>query len=395
MLFACIFIPRIHVGGIATFYRMDLRLEDLLLALVIILVLGVKKSPAFFPEIPKVEKAFLIFLVTCQISIFSGIFFKTVDKPLMSLLYLIKWFEYFLVFIMTLRLTSGPKEKRFFLWAFFGLGMAVSLYGYAEYFFPFSKAVYPNYYRLFERAPFHGDANHIGGFLSLWIAFFTGLFLSTQDKTRKWLFFAAIIFAFFPLIWTYSRKSYFALAGGALVPAAILPVNRRRAVFLICILGLLGLLFPTRLSERLLDLNETFSSVDPFHSSWAGGLHVWKESLWNFERFWMFGSGLGSRHRLFYESQYVLILAETGIVGFAAFSYLCFSLIKEAWRQFFKGVNHNHGMLGGWFLGFLVMMIHSVSCVSWTVSKIAIPFWFWTAFIFASDASQRQKVSPR
>lgn len=392
LIFSSLFIPRMTVGELSSFYRVDFRLEDLLLALVAFLVLMVMaKAPNIFtPEKRPVEKAFLLFLMACQASIFSGIFSGTIDKPLMSLLYLIKWFEYFLVFVLTARLVSSEKDRLFFLRAFLGLGIAVSVYGYWEYFFPASKAVYPNYYRLFERPPFHGDANHIGGFLALWIAFFTGLFLSAKNTKQKWFLFAALLFAFLPFIWTYSRKSYAAIAA-TLGLSVFLTPHRRRIIYLICALALLGLLLPTRLSERLMDLGETFSSTDPFHSSWAGGLNVWKDSLWNFEKFWLWGSGLGSRHRLFYESQYVLILAETGILGFAAFLYLGWILIRQWVIKFFRNSSEQKPLMLGWILAFSALVIHSLSCVSWTVSKVAIPFWFLTALIFAKSQSHDEK----
>lgn len=383
LLFSCIFIPRFTIGSIGGFYQVSLRIEDMLLGILgIVTLAGVISRKSSF-EIPSVEKAFLWFLVAAEISILNGLFFRTIDKPFLSLLYLLKWVEYFLVFFVTLRFFSGNERSVFFLRTFFLLGISIALYGYWEHFFPAAKAVQPNYYRLFERPPFHGDANHIGGLLVLWMGFFSGFFLKAKGQRQRIFLLASLIFAFFPLLWTYSRKSYFGLAG-ALFFASLFPGVRKKALFLVCLLLLLGLNLPTRLAERMSDLGEVFSSVDPFHSSWATNWVMWNQAFWNFKQFFLFGSGLGSRHRLFYESQYVLILAETGLVGFMTFVLLVGAPIREILGSLRQPLNQDQeGKALGWLVGFVGLLIHNFSCVSWTVSKIAIPFWFLTAFVLA------------
>ncbi len=381
LLLSCIFIPRFYVGSVASFYRVDLRMEDIFLAALSILVLGIMIEEK--RSIASVEQAFLLFLFACQVSILNGIFSRTIDKPLISFFYLLKWVEYLTLFIVTTWLTKSSKESSFFLKTFFILGIAVACYGYWEHFFPFSKAVYPNYYRLFERPPFHGDANHIGGFLVLWMGFFTGLYLTTESRLGRALLFASLLFVFITLIWTYSRKSYFALAG-VFIFSFLFRGCRRKLIWLVCFLIVFGLLLPTRLAERLVDLGEVFGSVDPFHSSWAGNLVMWKEALWNFDHFFLFGSGLGARHRLFYESQYMLVLSETGVLGMTAFFFSCLALLRGIACFLSRSLApKDRGIALGWLLGFVGLLIHSFSCVSWTVSKIAIPFWFLTAFVFA------------
>lgn len=390
LLLSCVFIPRFSIGSITPIYQVDLRVEDLLLVLLAILTAGrVVRKDSVTPFL-SIERAFLGFLIACEISILNGILFRTIDKPLLSFLYLVKWAEYFLVFAAVSRFAPKKTDSEFFLKAFFLLGIAIAGYGYGEHFFPQAQAAYPNYYRLFERPPFHGDANHLGGLLVFWLGFFTGLFLKTGDPKKRVLLFGALVFVFFPFIWTYSRKSYFALAGAFGFSFLFARGSRRRYLFLISSLLLLALLLPTRFAERLMDLGEAFSSTDPFHSSWAGNWVMWRESLWNFDKFFLFGSGLGSRHRLFYESQYILILAETGIVGFLAFFFLGVSLVRQLFSFISRALDkEEQGIALGWLIGFIGFLIHNASCVTWTVSKAAIPFWFLTAAAFT-----RLKQSP-
>lgn len=381
LLFSCIFVPRFSVGPIIPFYQIAIRMEDVFLLISGILTWGLVARGPSLPGSPSVTRAFLWFLVAAQISILNGLIFRTIDKPILSFLYLVKWVEYLVVFLLAMRLTQDRQDAILFLKVFFLLGIAIASFGYWEYFFPSSKAVYPNYYRLFERPPFHGDANHIGGLLVLWMGFFTSLFLKEGSRSRQALLLTALIFVFFPFLWTYSRKSYFALTA-AFAFAFLFRGSRKKLLFLVCLLMILGLALPTRVSERLIDLREAFASTDPFHSSWATNWVMWKESLWNFQQFFLLGSGWGSRHRLFYESQYIQILAETGLLGLAAFVLLCFSLVREMIQNLGKSLgSEEQGWVFGWFIGFVGLLIHNASCVSLTASKIAIPFWFLTAVV--------------
>ncbi len=383
LLFAGMFIPRIYVGSL-DLSRIDLRPEDyflaLLCAIALPILMGIEGKGS---GVPSVEKAFIAFLVAAEISIIWGIGLRTIDKPLVSILYILKWLEYFLIFWITVRLADTERTSRLFLRVFCLLGLAAACYGYWEHFFPLSKAVYPNYYRLFERFPFQGDANHLGGFFVIWIGFFLGFFLKSSNRRDSALALLGLIFVFFPLLWTYSRKSYFALAG-VLFFALIFLKERRKVLLVICLFVLLALLLPTRMAERLMDLGEALTSTDEFHSSWAGNWIMWTRVMWNFSQFFLFGSGLGSRHRLYYESQYVLILAETGMVGLTVFVYLWISLIRQFLIVPYRGLDpRTQAMALGWFLGFAGLVIHSASCVSWTVAKVAIPFWFLTGTVLA------------
>ncbi|MCB9800534.1 MAG: O-antigen ligase family protein [Candidatus Omnitrophica bacterium] len=392
LLLSVIFVPRIPLGIMNDYYRVDLKAEDLLLFVLGIFLMmrflsapcgrsEVKRSFATVGGLASIENAYLFFLLMCQISIASGLYMHTIDKPLMSMLYLVKWLEYGLVFLIVAALCETRATGHFFTVIFFVLGIVSACYGYWEHFFPAAKAVYPNYYRLYERYPFHGDANHMGCFLVVWLCFFSGFFIKENHKWFKTAVFAALLFVFFPFIWTYSRKSYFSFAG-AMGLALLIPGSRKQTVFLISTFILAALLLPTRLAERMTDIVEVLQSEDPFHSSWAGNVDMWKRAFVNFNHFFIFGSGFGSRHRLFYESQYVLILSETGMAGALAFGGLILSLVRHVAVQFKNQIQPWQSRLGwGWLIALAAMLIHNISCVSWMVSKAAIPFWFLTGYV--------------
>jgi len=383
LLFFSIFMPQFYFGSIGL-SRVDFRGEDLILPILVILIplILIQKTPLV--EFPSVEKAFLVFFLIAEVSILNGLFFRTIDKPFLSLLYLIKWLEYFLVFAITTRLTVNGRSLDLFLKAFFFLGIMIAIYGYWERFFVASKAAYPDHYRLFERFPFHGNANHIGGLLVFWICFFIGILINMKHRLNQTGLAAALLFVFFPLLWTYSRTSYVALGAPLFCSVFVFSKSRYKILFFIFLFIFVALVLPTGVWERLTYTATFLTSTDPYHSSWACRLVMWRQALWNFQHFFLFGSGFGSRHRLYYESQYVQVLAETGIVGFISFVFLCSTLVREF--TFFlrqKLAARDRGMLLGWLMGFCGLLIHSIFCVSWTVAKIAIPFWFLTGVVLA------------
>lgn len=388
ILFGSIFMPRLSVWLPGSVFSVDIRIEDVLLPVFILLVfLQGSENPRRL-SFSGIENRFLVFFIVCGLSVLNGFVLGTIDKPFASFFCLLKWFEYFLFFAVSIRFFSRTPPG-FYLKLFFCLGMTLTLYGYIEHFFPTAKAVYPNYYRIFERAPFYGDANHMGGLLAFWIAFFTGYLIETRDSVKKVFLGAGVLTAFFPLIWTYSRKSYLALAGCYFL-ALLWGGKRKQLLFVSSVLIIAAVLLPTRFSERMLDIGESFSSADPFHTSWAGDVTVWKRSFVNFKKMFLLGSGWGSRHRRFYESQYVQILTESGVIGFALFLSLLWALGCRIGLARSQLSADQQELRAGWLMAFIAFIIHSLTCVSFTVVKLALPFWFTTAFVLTELAGRGQ-----
>ena len=402
LVFGAVFIPRFRLGDLFGHYSIDLKVEDLILGALLLCIGIIRPKVSHCPWRQAIEAAFLCFLTAAALSISVGIAAGTLDKPLMSLLCLVKWAEYFLIFILAARLSTA-KTCSFFAAVFFWLGIGLAAYGYYEHFYPVSAAAYPNYYRLYERPPFHGDANHIGGLLAMWLSFFSAAYLRSfphlilpritgEDRgggRHSLLLLGAILFVFFPFIWTFSRKSYFAFAGAFIVLVFLARGAWRRWVFLGCLLVLAGLLLPTRLAERVSDLGTVMTAVDPYHSSWAGNMDVWKRCFVNFNQFWLFGAGMGARHRLFYESQYVMTLTEMGILGLFTLAVLLAVPALLALKRLRDPMSG--GLAGAYLAGWAAFVLHNLSCVSLTVSKTAVVWWFLTG-VWAGALGREHKA---
>lgn len=382
LVFSCIFVPRwtTFLGSIS----IDLRLEDFLLlglalmAAALAAVSGSEDVPLQKGSVAFVQNRFLIFILACMVSIGAGFSALTIDKPLVSFFYLLKWVEYFALFSLSAYFTQDRKSAVFLIRTFFLLGLALAAYGYWEMSFPSDPVVYPNYYRLFERFPFYGDANHIGAVFVLWIGFFLAFFLKARNRRVEFFLATALLAVFVPFLLTYSRKGYLAFVA-VLGAAFVVKGSRRKLLALILFCFLIVLLLPSRVPERIFGVGEALASDNRFNSSWARNVDVWKLSLWNFQHFWLLGSGLGSRDRIFYESQYIMVLTETGLVGLLSFFGMILSPVRSLLaKKSEKKDSDQEAVALGYGLGFIGLLIHNLSCVSWTVVKGAFIFWFVT-----------------
>ena len=119
---------------------------------------------------------------------------------------------------------------------------------------------------------------------------------------------------------------------------------------------------------------------------------MWNRSFWNFDKFFIFGSGLGVRHRLFYESQYVMTLTETGVVGMVSYLLLMLAPLRAVWGKLKNKISS--GAFLGYCMAWVGIMVHSLSCVSLTVVKIAIPFWMLSGIVLGLCEQKSSGESP-
>lgn len=413
MLFCVFFIPRLSLPVPGLAYAVDLRMEDFLF--LALLVLAFIRRTENIPENLMPPEAspqiyFTLFLAAASVSILAGLFAGTIDKPWLSLLYLLKWVEYAGLFFLSLWLIRTREDCVFLTRVFFGLGLALALYGYAEY---GMRARYSlSYYRLYERFPFYGDANHAGAFFVIWIAFFTALFLRQESLRRRLFLLAGLVFVWIPFLGCQSKKSLLALAASFAV-CFILSPARRRLVPLFLIFAAAGLFLTPghfvmrfhkppvqsaalpaqgqKSPETLFAQNRGFGSDEaefytgPDADQAALFLTTWRWMLRGTEPMILWGCGLGARHRSLYESQYVLLLSETGFTGLIFFILLCLSPLKTVWPARNAG-----GFAGaaaqGWILALAGLLVHNLTCISLSVVKVAVPFWVLTAVVLRAAA---------
>lgn len=183
-------------------------------------------------------------------------------------------------------------------------------------------------------APFEGEVgepNTFGGYLVFIGSIAAGLFFTGGWSRRKRGVGILLLFIVPPLLFTQSRTSYLAAIPAALT-LAWLSDKRFIAVALIVIgLVLSPFLLPTAVKNRIL---YTFTQKEESGQLQVGDVRLdtstsariisWREALEDWTRKPILGYGVTGRG--FIDAQIPRVLAETGIVGLAAFLYLLFTV---------------------------------------------------------------------
>ncbi|MEK7733119.1 MAG: hypothetical protein AAB318_02795, partial [Planctomycetota bacterium] len=92
--------------------------------------------------------------------------------------------------------------------------------------------------------------------------------------------------------------------------------------------------------------------------------------------------GYGITGWRFLDAQYLKTLVETGLLGFAAFGFLIYTILKVTWNgyrrtndKFYKGISM------GFFAGTVAMLTHGLSTNTFIIVRIMEPFWFLMAIV--------------
>jgi O-antigen ligase len=93
-----------------------------------------------------------------------------------------------------------------------------------------------------------------------------------------------------------------------------------------------------------------------------------------------FGYGVTGYH--FIDSQYLRVLAETGLVGLFAFLWLQISLFRQA-RDVLRKTQDPlfKGVALGFLTGLIALIIHSIGSNTFIIVRIMEPFWFLAAMV--------------
>ena len=323
-------------------------------------------------------KPILIFLNVALVSMLIGLMSHCIDKPWYTLLNFLKWCQYFVLFFLAFEIR---KPLQGLLYTVGGMAVATTVlqvFGFWEHFHPLAEVFIGNYYRLFERPPFLAQANHFGIFLVMGLSFALPLFV----WWRKGLSLVALLVwsfgATFMLTWTYSRMSYLALALSFFV--VCLAIRRARIVLASICLFLAPVVFSSRVWDRILSMPASFHGGE-FSSSVVARMQRW-DVLWESVRQYpLLGTGIGSRERIFYESFWMQLLCETGIVGTVLFVGVLMLGFGILMKHFAKRQNDVFKLWMASFFGiFFAMLLNGVTLVNFVITVLAAPF--WTCFGF-------------
>lgn len=388
-------------GGIGQMAQRNvvIRIDDVVLGLITLswmARMAVNKDLGLFIRTP-LNRPMYIYIALSLISTLIGIFTGTV-RPMIGLLYIVKYFQYFLIFLMAATHIQDLKQADRYLRLILFTALAVSVYAIIQI---------PSGVRV--SAPFEGvagEANTLGGYLVLIICIVIGLITGARNPRMGLLYFLLLGVLGLPFVYTLSRSSWIAIVPAMFAFLYYSPLRRYIMVALIALAIVLPLITPQEVYQRI---NDTFShqnllrtdvvelgntALDP---STSARLLSWVSTLKQYAQKPVFGWGVTGAG--FKDAQYFRVLVETGLVGFIAFLYLIISVQRLAVKSL-KEISpakepRYHGIVVGYIAGFWGLLIHGIGANTFIIVRIMEPFWFLTAIVWLLPELIRKENAKR
>jgi O-antigen ligase len=399
LVFSMLLGPEFLVGGIGSGNTLGrgvtLRFDDFLLMLVGIGWLArvaVSEHGKVFVRTP-LNRPIMLYTAACVFATLIGILAGRV-RPMGGLFFLLKYYEYFFLFFMTVNLVKTKEQVKHLVTASLVTCFLVSLYAISQI---------PSGIRV--SAPFEGqdgEPNTLGGYLVFTMALIGGLLVTPGAVQMKWLLGALLAVAGFALQATLSRASFLA-AGVVLMGFVLLLLRRSPGLVALVLAGCIVMAFlaPRAVVERM---TYTFGQPEEKGQIQVGSLHVdtstseriqsWSQSfeIWKTSPLW----GHGVTGGPFMDAMYPRVFVEVGLLGACAFAALLYALFRTG------KISSTHfedpymrGLAWGFLFGFFGLLVHALGSNTFIIVRIMEPFWLVVGLLvksFLMDQQEREST---
>ena len=358
-----------------------LRIDDFLLLIIgfsWFLKTAIRKELGLFLKTP-LNKPIAYYFVVCMISTLFGFMMERV-KGATGFFFVLKYFEFFIVYFMAVNHIKDKKQIERFLFTMLAVCFIVCLI--AIYQIPAGGRV---------SAPFEGpegEPNTLGGYLVLMLSIVAGLLLTYgSNKQKAFLSFLAFIILM-SLAATLSRSSWLALLPMAFV--LLYFSNKKMPIIMVMLIVILisPFILPKSVTDRVIF---TFTQPKETGQVMLGNVRIdtstsarftsWKNVLEkDFIKQPILGYGVTGYR--FIDAQYARVLAETGLVGMITFFILIYSVYINAIHVYRSTTDPLYkGLSLGYLAGFIAMLFHAIGTNTFIIVRIMEPFWFLTAMV--------------
>lgn len=384
LIFSMLLSPEFMVGGTegATLGRgITLRADDFLVAVIgfsWLARMAINKELGLFLRTP-LNRPIAYYMVVCVASTLLGALFGRVDLKT-GLLFVLKYFEYVVIYFMVANYFKDRKQMKTFVWAMLLTCLIVSI---------ISMTHIPEGGRI--SAPFEGkvgEPNTYGGYLVFMMSIATGLALMEESLRNRLIAFFLVILFSIPLLYTQSRSSYLAA-----IPAVLsfLWLSKRKQ-WIPPVLLLVGLMLPFMAPKVTKDrVSYTFTqgigrpdavtvAGVQLDTSTSARIQSWQEAMRDLAQHPVLGFGVTGYR--FVDAQYIRVAAETGFLGLLIFLLLLGTILRESYRVF--KISHDpfdKGLAIGFIAGFTGLLFHAIGANTFIIVRIMEPFWFIAAMV--------------
>ncbi|HNU85859.1 MAG: O-antigen ligase family protein [Pseudomonadota bacterium] len=387
LIFSMLLGPQLTVGGgdEITAVRgrgIALRADDILVATIGLswfMRVAINKELGFFLRTP-LNIPIAAYFIICIVATVHGYYLMRRLNPVVGFFFILKYFEYFLIYFMAVNHLREKDQIRRFIVAMLIVCFCVCVYAISQ--IPYVERV---------SAPFEGEEgepNTLGGYLVLMLSLVVSLLVTPNAIRKKPLLLILLGLMIVSLAATLSRGSWLALP---LVFLTLIALSRHRLLIvipLVIVLAFLPYLLPKGVTDRV---NYTFNQPEndeqlkigrvKVDSSTSARLISWKVILTeDFVHHPIIGWGVTGHS--FVDAQIPRVLVETGLLGLTAF----FALIALLFRHGLRALRASRDPLFeaislGYLAGLAGLLVHSVGANTFIIVRIMEPFWFLTALV--------------
>ncbi len=378
LIFSMLLSPEIVIGEVPG-RDIVIRIDDLLLIIITFAWMAktaINKGLALFIKTP-LNKAIGVYVLICVIATLRGaaLGYLTPEK---GLFYVLRYIEYFLLYILVANHIHSRKQIKFFLGAFFITCAIVSVYGIIQI---------PQGIRV--SAPFEGqvgEPNTFGGYLLFIFCLALGISLKKVPKNLRLAMSGLIILISFPFLYTLSRASYIAIIFSFLT---FILFSKRKLV-LITVMTTIAVsvlvIRPEAVLERVKYTfafeDESLAKIGDVYLDYSSSARIfsWMDSFQTWKKHPIMGRGISGIGLV--DGQYIRTLPEVGIIGLLAFLWLLWTIYKSS-LGIYKQMDDNlyKGLTLGFMAGFIGLAVHALTANTFIIIRIMEPFWFIAGII--------------
>jgi O-antigen ligase len=388
LIFSMLLSPEIMIGQLPG-RDIIIRFDDLLLIVITLAWLAkaaINKGLALFIKTP-LNKAIGAYILVCLIATLRGAALGFV-VPEKGLFYILRYAEYFLLYILVANHIHSRKQIKFFLTVLFITCAIVSVYGILQI---------PQGVRV--SAPFEGETgepNTFGGYLLFISCIAIGLFLQNIGQGKRLALVGLSALIFVPFLFTLSRASYLGVVFSFLV---FIILSKRKLLLFVSMLAIVVLITMLKPDAVFSRVEYTFQEKKPelarifnvyLDPSASARIFSWQDSFEAWKKRPILGRGISGLGLI--DGQYIRTLPEIGALGLVALLWLLWSILKHSFRIYEKTNDELYqGLTLGFIAGFIGLAVHAFTANTFIMIRIMEPFWFITAIIMTLPALQEKE----
>jgi len=352
-----------------------IRIDDLLLVILSFswfVRSAIRKEYGIFPKTP-LNAAITAYILLCFFSTIMGALYGKIN--VIGLFFVLKYFEYFVVFFMVVNFISTKEQVQTFVVLLLITCAITSIIGVIQ--IPAGARV---------SAPFEGEAGEpgtFGGYLILMLSVCIGLFLTSEERRSKILLAGLIVINIIVIMATESRASWMGLP---FMYLTFIILNKKKLLLIGAMVVLLAaspLILPKNVKDRF---SGTFKTEEGYQAKVGGkdialdssaSLRVlsWQGVLKDLKFHPILGYGITGYW--FIDAQYFRTLIELGILGLCIFLYLMYKIFRFLLETYhISDDNYVKGLTMGVLAGFISLLLHSIGSNTFIIVRIMEPFWF-------------------